>query len=138
MSKFLVPLIFLLLSLKVVAFLINFDNLVLTKPETVGLSISELLKLDNVVRKHITDDTIHGAVLAVSRHGKPIHFQAYGISDTSKSSPMRKDSMFHIISSTKPVLGVTAMIAVERGFFSPQDEGQKYIPSFKDMEVAVL
>ena len=138
MSKLLIPLVYLLMSVKVVAFPIDFDNLVLIKPETVGMSSSELLKLDDVVRKHITDDTIQGAVLAVSRHGKPVHFQAYGISDISKGSPMRKDSMFHMMSSTKPVLGVAAMIAVERGFFSPQDEVQKYIPSFKDMKVAVL
>ena len=36
------------------------------------------------------------------------------------------------------MLGVAALIAVERGQFSPQDEVQKYIPSFKDMKEAVL
>ena len=137
MNKAMIPVVLLFISVKALAFPIDLDNLVLIKPETVGMSSSELLKLDDVVRKHITDDTIQGAVLAVSRHGKPVHFQAYGISDISKGSPMRKDSMFHMMSSTKPVLGVAAMIAVERGFFSPQDEVQKYIPSFKDMKVAV-
>jgi hypothetical protein len=33
---------------------------------------------------------------------------------------------------------VAAMIAVERGYFSPQDEVQKYILSFKDIKEAVL
>ena len=38
----------------------------------------------------------------------------------------------------KLVLGVAALIAVERGQFSPQDGIQKSIPSFKDMKEAVL
>jgi CubicO group peptidase (beta-lactamase class C family) len=41
-------------------------------------------------------------------------------------------------SSTKPVLGVAAMIAIERGLFSPEDEVGKYLPNFNGIEVAVL
>ena len=51
---------------------------------------------------------------------------------------MRPDAMFSMQSSSKPVLGIAAMIAMERGLFDLQDEVYKYIPGFKDVQVAVL
>jgi CubicO group peptidase (beta-lactamase class C family) len=41
-------------------------------------------------------------------------------------------------SSSKPVLGVAAMIAIEEGLFAPTDEVAKYLPEFANMQVAVL
>jgi len=50
---------------------------------------------------------------------------------------MQLDSMFHMVSSTKPVLGVAAMMMIEEGLFSPEDPVEKYIPEFKGIQVAV-
>ena len=46
--------------------------------------------------------------------------------------------MFVMQSSSKPVAGVAAMIAMEQGLFDLQDKVYKYIPKFKDIQVAVL
>ena len=51
--------------------------------------------------------------------------------------PWRKDAMFHMVSSTKPVLGVAAMMVMEEGLISPEDPVEKYIPEFKGIQVAV-
>ena len=40
-------------------------------------------------------------------------------------------------SSTKPVLGVAAMMMIEEGLMSPNDPVSKYIPEFADMKVAI-
>ena len=56
--------------------------------------------------------------------------------DPQKKIPMRPDAMFVMQSSSKPVAGVAAMIAMEQGLFDLQDKVHKYIPKFKDIQVA--
>ena len=51
---------------------------------------------------------------------------------------MQRHSMFQMWSSTKPVLGVATMIAMERGLFKPSDSVHKYLPAFEEIRVAVL
>ena len=41
-------------------------------------------------------------------------------------------------SSTDPVLGVAAMILIDEGLIRPSDPVEKYIPEFRNMQVAVL
>jgi len=43
--------------------------------------------------------------------------------------------MFNMASSTKPILGVAAMIMIEEGKFKPSDPVEKYIPEFKGIKV---
>ncbi len=40
-------------------------------------------------------------------------------------------------SSTKPILGVAAMMMIEESLFKPGDPVEKYVPEFKDVQVAV-
>ena len=51
---------------------------------------------------------------------------------------MPEDAIFVMASSTKPVLGVAAMILIDEGLIHPSDPVEKYIPEFADMQVAVL
>ena len=74
----------------------------------------------------------------MSRKNNLVYFSAHGLADVHNKVPMAKDSMFQMWSSTKPVLGVAAMIAIEKGLFKPEDEVGKYLPKFEDIEVAVL
>ncbi|MDE2851027.1 MAG: serine hydrolase [Acidobacteriota bacterium] len=107
-------------------------------PEDVGMSSERLLEIDAVIKRHIDAGEIQGAVTAVARRGKVVHFEAYGLMDTDSGLAMEKDAIFRMASSSKPVLGVAAMMMVEEGLFDPADEVAKYLPEFGDMRVAVL
>lgn len=107
-------------------------------PEDVGMSSERLLEIDAVVQRHIDAGEIQGAVTAVARHGKIVHFEAYGLMDTDSGRPMEKDAIFRMASSSKPVLGVAAMMMVEEGLFDPADEVARYLPEFSDVQVAVF
>ena len=120
------------------AFPIDAENPMLTAPESVGMSAAKLAKIDDVIQRQMDKGNLQGAVVAVSRRGKPIYFSAFGESDQEAGKPMRRDNMFVMQSSTKPVTGVAAMIAMERGLFAATDEVQKYLPGFAEIEVAVL
>ena len=125
-------------SLNILSSPANLDNLDLSEPESQGMKNSMSSQLDEVITKFIEDGKIQGAVVAVSRFDNPIYFSAHGLADVPNKIPMEKDSMFQMWSSAKAILGVAAMIAVDRGLFKPEDEVSKYIPKFKDFKVAVL
>jgi len=107
-------------------------------PEEVGMSSERLNRIKDVVQRFIDAGRIQGAVIGVSRRGKVVYFEAQGVSDEDTRAPMQRDAMFHMASSTKPVLGVAAMMMIEEGLFTPGDTVQTYIPEFKDIKVAVL
>ncbi len=106
-------------------------------PEEVGMSAERLKKIDDLVQEYIEDGRIQGAVVGVARRNKVVHMEAHGVLSETTRSPMRKDAMFHMASSTKPVLGVAAMMMIEEGLINPEDPVEKYIPEFKGIQVAV-
>ncbi len=108
------------------------------KAEDVGMSSERLLRINTAMQRHIDAGDIQGAVTMVARRGKLVHFETHGLMDVDTGRPMQKDSLFIMMSSTKPLLGVAAMMMIEEGLFRPEDPVSKYIPEFADMQVAVL
>jgi len=107
-------------------------------PEDVGMSGKELGQVSKVIQRFIDAGEIPGAVVGISRHGKVVYLEAQGVSDQQTGAPMQVDAMFQMVSSTKPVLGVAAMMMIQDGLFKPGDPVEKYIPEFKGIQVAVL
>ena len=102
------------------------------------MSSDRLLRIDMAMQRHIDAGNIQGAVTAVARRGKVVHFKAHGMMDVEAERPMSPDALFIMMSSTKPILGVAAMMLIEEGLIRPNDPVSKYIPEFADMQVAVL
>ena len=106
--------------------------------ESVGMSTERLERIDTAMRRHIDAGKIQGAVTALARRGRVVHFKAHGLMDVEAERPMSKDAIFIMMSSTKAVLGVAAMMMIEEGLIRPSDPVGKYIPELADMQVAVL
>ena len=106
--------------------------------EEVGMSTERLERINAVMQRHIEAGTIQGAVTAVARRGKLVHFETHGLMSVPNNRPMQDDSLFIMMSSTKPVLGVAAMMLVEEGLIRPTDPISKWFPEFAEMQVAVL
>lgn len=103
-------------------------------PEEVGMSSERLNRVHDVVQEFIEEGRIHYAVVGVARRGKVVYFEAQGVSD---QEPVQADAIFHMASSTKPILGVAAMMVIEEGLVKASDPVQKFIPEFKGIKVAV-
>lgn len=106
--------------------------------EEVGMSTERLERINAAMQRHIEAGTIQGAVTAVARRGKLVHFETHGLMNVPNNRPMQDDSLFIMMSSTKPVLGVAAMMLVEEGLIRPTDPVSKWFPEFAEMQVAVL
>ncbi len=108
------------------------------RPEDVGISTQGLSRLVEVVDQYVDAGEIQGGVTALARLGQLVHYEPHGLMDTAAKRPMARDALFRMASSSKPVLGVAAMIAIEEGLFSPDDAVGRFLPEFAAMEVAVL
>ena len=106
--------------------------------EEVGMSSQRLERINAARQRHIEAGTIQGAVTAVARRGKLVHLETHGLMSVKNNRPMQDDSLFIMMSSTKPVLGVAAMMLVEEGLIRPTDPISKWFPEFAEMQVAVL
>jgi CubicO group peptidase (beta-lactamase class C family) len=108
------------------------------KPEQTGFSSERLARIHEIVQRHMDAHDISGAVTLVARNGKIAYFEAHGLADLESKKPMAKDSLFWIMSMTKPVVGASILMLQEEGKLRLTDPVSKFIPEFKNMKVAVL
>jgi CubicO group peptidase (beta-lactamase class C family) len=106
-------------------------------PEDVGLSSSQLARIEAVTQKHIEAGLVPGAVMLVARRGKIAWSRTMGFRDRAAKDPMRPDSIFRIYSMTKPIVSVAAMMLVEEGRMQISDPVAKYLPEMAKMKVGV-
>ena len=104
--------------------------------EEVGMSTEQLNRINDVIQGHIDAGTIQGAVTAVARRGKIVHLETHGLMNVTDDKPMQEDALFIMMSSTKPILGVAAMMLIEQGLIQPSDPVSKWIPEFAEMQAA--
>jgi CubicO group peptidase (beta-lactamase class C family) len=107
------------------------------RPEEVGLSAERLKRVTELVQRHLDAKSFSGAVTLVARNGRIGHFEAHGLMDLESKKPMQKDSIFRIMSMTKPVVGVSILMLIEEGKVRLTDPVSKWIPELKDLQVAV-
>jgi CubicO group peptidase (beta-lactamase class C family) len=107
------------------------------RPEDVGLSSERLQQVHALVKRHLDAKSFAGAVTLVARSGRIVHLQAQGMADLESKQPMKTDSMFRIMSMTKPVVGVAVLMMMEEGKVRLNDPVSKFIPALKGLQVAV-
>jgi CubicO group peptidase (beta-lactamase class C family) len=100
-----------------------------------GLDPQELQLIKPRLQELVDQGVIPGAVFLVARHGKIAAFDAVGLADIENNKPMRKDTLFQIMSMTKNFTGVAAMMLVEQGKLELRRPVSDYLPEFKDIQV---
>lgn len=80
---------------------------------------------------------VPGAVVAIARDGKLVHYKAYGQLDPAKGTPMPLDAIFALASMTKPMAAVAGLTLMEQGRLPLQASLSQYYPAFAEMKVGV-
>lgn len=106
-------------------------------PEEVGLSSERLERLTGAMEKGVEAGHFTGAVAAIARKGKIAYFETYGYQDREAGVAMEKDTIFRLASMTKAITGVAVMILYEEGHFFLNDPVARFLPAFRDAQVAV-
>lgn len=98
-----------------------------------GLTDDGLRRLGAVVASHVGDDRVPGLVALVAA-GEQVHVEVAG-SLTIGGPPVRRDSLFRIASTTKPVVGVATLALVEEGLLALDEPVDRLLPELADRRV---
>jgi CubicO group peptidase (beta-lactamase class C family) len=107
-------------------------------PEAVGMSSERLSRIGAALRAEVERNRLPGAVTAIARRGRLVHFEAIGFLDRERGIPMTTDAIFALASMTKPMAGVAALILLEEGKLALGDPVGRFLPPLGQMRVAVL
>jgi len=104
---------------------------------TAGFSPTGLERLDRFFAREIEAKRVPGAVVAIARDGKLVHYKAYGMQDPAKGTPMQLDTVFGLASMTKPMAVVGALELTAEGRLPLKSQLTQYFPAFGTMKVGV-
>jgi len=106
-------------------------------PESVGLSSGRLERLTNAMQRYIDKDQLAGTVSLIARNGKVVHVESQGWKNKETGEVMTDDSIFVIMSMTKPIVSAALMMLYEEGHFLLTDPITDWIPELEGKEVIV-
>ena len=101
-----------------------------------GVDQDILAQIPQRMKSFVDQQIVAGAVTLVAHGSDVVEFDATGMADVAAGHPMRKDSIFQIMSMTKPVTAVGIMMLAEEGKLALRDPVDLYLPEFKDQRVA--
>jgi len=109
----------------------------MTTPQAAGFSRQGLERLDQFFAREIQARRVPGAVVAIARDGKLVHYKAYGVQDPATGRPMPLDAVFALASMTKIMTVVSALQLTEAGRLPLKSRVADYYPGFATMKVGV-
>lgn len=120
----------LLFILTIQTFALNLPN---AAPASVGMSATQLARIDEAVADAISKHEMPGAVVLVARRGRVVWRKAYGSRAVlPEREAMTTDTIFDMASLTKVVATATSvMMLVERGQVRLSDPVTLYLPELK-------
>ena len=109
----------------------------LATPDSVGMSTSRLALLDSNLQRYVDEAKLAGQVYVLMRHGEVVAHEANGMQDIEDGIPMSTDTLFRIASQTKAITSLGIMMLQERGLLDINAPLSRYLPEWKEMQVAV-
>ena len=111
------------------------DDLPMAQPESVGVSSSRLDRLTKSMQRYIDSDKLAGTVSLIARKGKIIHLEPQGYKSKETREEMTEDTIFFIMSMTKPIVSAALMMLYEEGHFLLTDPISDWIPELQGKQV---
>ncbi len=98
-----------------------------------GLDAARLRHLKATIEADIESGRYHGAGIIVARDGQIGLHEAIGRVRSTSQNPVRKDSVFSLLSVTKAITNVLVLRAIERGQLSLFTKVSSVIPEFSGL-----
>ena len=113
------------------------SDLPMGSPESVGVSSDRLNRLSESMQRYIDSNQLAGTVSVISRKGRVIHFESQGFKSKENREAMSDDTIFFIMSMTKPIVSTALMMLYEEGHFLLTDPITDWIPELKNKQVVL-
>jgi CubicO group peptidase (beta-lactamase class C family) len=98
-----------------------------------GLTAAGLGRLHDRAQQHVGDDKVPGLVALVAR-GDQVHVEALG-SLTIGGSPVARDSLFRISSTTKPITAAAVLALAAEGLIALDEPVDRLLPELAGRQV---
>lgn len=99
-----------------------------------GFSEQGLRRIRDVLARHVESKKIPGLVALVSRGGET-HVEALGTMRAEGGVPMRRDAIFRMASTSKPVTMAGAMVLLDECRLRLDDPVDRWLPELADRQV---
>lgn len=113
------------------------NGLPMASPESVGVSGDRLDRISDAMQRYIDGNQLAGTVSLIARRGQVIHFESQGWKNKESDEAMTDDTIFFIMSMTKPIVSTALMMLYEEGHFLLTDPISDWIPELADKQVIV-
>ncbi len=104
-------------------------------PESVGVSADRLQRVSDTMQRYIDADLLAGTITLLARDGEVVHLESQGWRHREAGAEMSDDSIFVIMSMTKPIISAALMMLYEEGRFLLSDPVAAWIPELADKQV---
>jgi len=101
----------------------------------VGFSAVRLQRLTYLLQGYIERGELPCASLVISHRGEMVYREKFGWLDIEARKPLDFDTIFRIMSMTKPVTALAAMLLYEEGAFDLNTPIHRYLPAYKNIRV---
>lgn len=103
--------------------------------QAAGMDALRLAQIPRRMQSFVDAGAIPGAVTLVQRKGVIAALDAVGYQDLETKAPMKTDTIFQIMSMTKPVTATGIMILMEQGLLTLNDLVERHLPEFRNLWV---
>jgi CubicO group peptidase (beta-lactamase class C family) len=104
-------------------------------PKVAGVNSAIVSQIPQRMKSFVDARTVAGVVTLVSHGDEVVEFDAEGMADLETARPMQKDTIFQIMSMTKPVTAIGIMMLAEEGKLALRDPVEQYLPEFHNVKV---
>ena len=108
-----------------------------TDPQKAGMDSKRLAQIAERMKEFESHGQLAGTVTLLQRHGVLAHFEATGWADIEAKKPMQRDTIFQIMSMTKPITGIAIMMMAEEGKLRITDPVERHLPEFRGQMMIV-
>lgn len=107
------------------------------KPYVGNRPAGKLARINTVMQRYIDEKKPAGISATIARHGKTVYLDKFCLANLESRQPMQLDTIFRILSMTKPITSVAMMMLYEEGWFNLNTPIAEFIPAFKETKVFV-
>ena len=105
-----------------------------TRASTGGFSRARRARMHEALRRHVEAGRVPGVVALVHRRGRE-HVEVMGSMAFGRDLPIRRDTIFRLASTTKPITAVGAMILAEECRIRLDDPVDEWLPELANRRV---
>ena len=91
--------------------------------------------IEKIAEYDFENNKVFGSAYVVHQNGETVYKNCFGVTDSEKNIPVTENTLFRLASMTKPITAIAALILVERGLISLDDDIEKYLPQFKGVHI---